>query len=585
MPGNPTDVKVLEQVKDILSVVIVCNGMSFPTVDPHASIPGCPTPHNTRLNNPTEAVFPQDCLKDVKDSVSTNEPRMGIWVSNGSPKSSTFECPPPYNTISSTPTDTVFPNGPQNSHFTMYLREFPTLDDESQASILHCPTLCNTMTKAPARAEIPMDVDGAKFNPSSTGDLEVRPAVPTNTRNFISNESSVSRPFDFRRYFNSCSDPGLIHASQQAIATAVLSNSRILKASWTPPPLLSARSSSPVVHDKKIESPGTKPHGMDDGSNIISAHTRYKSLALYFLFNICLTLFNKTLMVAFPYPYLLTSLHAAFGCLGSFLLLTRRYFRLSQLSIKSKLALYAFSALYTFNIAVSNISLRTVTIPFHQVVRATTPAFTITIYGLLYRKSYSAATYATLVPIIAGVGFTTYGDYSYTMTGLIMTLLGAFLASAKTIATNRLQTGGVQLSAMELLYRMSPLALLQSLIYAHISGEGATFYEDVVAPGRMTAWVAVVLTLNGLMAFGLNVVSFAANKKVGALTMTVAGNVKQTFTVMMGVALFDVVVGPVNAFGIVLTLLGGALYAWVEVRGRGSVAALAPLQGVMVEKG
>ena len=243
-----------------------------------------------------------------------------------------------------------------------------------------------------------------------------------------------------------------------------------------------------------------------------------------------------------------------------------------------------------------------VTIPVHQVVRATTPAFTVAIYGLLYQKSYSAATYAALVPIIVGVGLTTYGDYSYTTLGLIMTLLGAFLASAKTIATNRLQTGGVRLSAMEILYRMSPLALLQSLVYAHFSGEGMAFYEEVVVPRKLTAWVAVVLALNGVMAFGLNVVSFAANKKVGALTMTVAGNVKQTLTVVLGVALFDVVVGPVNAFGkstscmselstaanedigILLTLLGGALYARAEVRGRGPVATVAALQGVVVEK-
>jgi hypothetical protein len=39
--------------------------------------------------------------------------------------------------------------------------------------------------------------------------------------------------------------------------------------------------------------------------------------------------------------------------------------------------------------------------------------------------------------------------------------------------------------------------------------------------------------MNGAIAFGLNVVSFTANKKTGALTMSVAANVKQVLTIVL----------------------------------------------------
>lgn len=39
----------------------------------------------------------------------------------------------------------------------------------------------------------------------------------------------------------------------------------------------------------------------------------------------------------------------------------------------------------------------------------------------------------------------------------------------------------------------------------------------------MTPVKATVLGMNGIIAFGLNVVSFSANKAVGPLSMTVAG--------------------------------------------------------------
>lgn len=40
---------------------------------------------------------------------------------------------------------------------------------------------------------------------------------------------------------------------------------------------------------------------------------------------------------------------------------------------------------------------------------------------------------------------------------------------------------------------------------------------------EMTRSKAIALLINGVIAFGLNVVSFTANKKTGPLTMTVAG--------------------------------------------------------------
>ena len=39
---------------------------------------------------------------------------------------------------------------------------------------------------------------------------------------------------------------------------------------------------------------------------------------------------------------------------------------------------------------------------------------------------------------------------------------------------------------------------------------------------------------------------------------------------MCAVILFDLTITPMNGFGIVLTLVGGAIYAWVELKERQS---------------
>lgn len=82
-----------------------------------------------------------------------------------------------------------------------------------------------------------------------------------------------------------------------------------------------------------------------------------------------------------------------------------------------------------------------VSIPFHQIMRSTCPVFTVLIYRLRYHRQYSSKTYLSLIPIVLGVGLATYGDYYFTVTGFLLTLLGVILASIKvyTIAFPDLQ--------------------------------------------------------------------------------------------------------------------------------------------------
>lgn len=198
----------------------------------------------------------------------------------------------------------------------------------------------------------------------------------------------------------------------------------------------------------------------------------------------------------------------------------------------------------------------------------------------------------------------TYGDYYFTASGFLLTLLGTLLAALKTIYTSVLQSRSknprptpptpkipepatwrtttsrdyfprprsttsfvnnlrrllvppsLDLHPLDLLTRMSPLAFVQCVIYAQMSGEldrlsrlgvagsfppsqdaiRSSDFRNVTYNSTDTldcthalriggipfAQVAVLL-LNGCIAFGLNVVSFSANGKVGALSMTVAG--------------------------------------------------------------
>lgn len=121
---------------------------------------------------------------------------------------------------------------------------------------------------------------------------------------------------------------------------------------------------------------------------------------------------------------------------------------------------------------------------------------------------------------------------------------------------------GIKLHPLDLLLRMSPLAFIQCVIFGWYTGE----LERVRRFGalEMTSNRAFALLINGIIAFGLNVVSFTANKKSGPLTMTVAANVKQVLTMGLAVMIFNLHITAFNGVGIFLTVAGGAWYAAIE---------------------
>ncbi|KAH8899927.1 TPT-domain-containing protein [Thozetella sp. PMI_491] len=306
-----------------------------------------------------------------------------------------------------------------------------------------------------------------------------------------------------------------------------------------------------------------------DTEYTVSTATKAGYLAVYFLCNIALTIYNKLVLGKFSYPWLLTSIHAGSASIGCYVLLTRGQFTLTKLAVQQELTLAAFSVLFTINIAVSNVSLGLVSIPFHQIMRSTCPVFAVLIYRLRYKRAYSAKTYLSLVPVVAGVGLATYGDYYFTTAGFCLTLLGVVLAAVKTVATNRLMTGPLALSPLETLFRMSPLAFIQALMCAFLGGEITAFLDTRSDPDAMPSrTLFLILAGNGLLAFVLNISSFSTNKIAGALTMTVCGNVKQCLTVLLGIVLFEVKVGALNGLGMLIALGGAAWYSTVELRAK-----------------
>lgn len=81
-------------------------------------------------------------------------------------------------------------------------------------------------------------------------------------------------------------------------------------------------------------------------------------LLAYFACNLLLTIYNKLVLAGdFPFPYTLTAIHCLFATIGSWACLRSGGFTQARLSRRESIIIGLFSAIFTVNILVSNVSL------------------------------------------------------------------------------------------------------------------------------------------------------------------------------------------------------------------------------------
>lgn len=251
--------------------------------------------------------------------------------------------------------------------------------------------------------------------------------------------------------------------------------------------------------------------------------------------NVSVTLLNKAAFasVDFHYPYFLSFVHMVCNSIGSqmiFISLDRDmstgrtgiFQRLlgkierKELDSAGKSSIIAFSVIFSLNIAIGNVSLRHVSVNFNQVMRSLVPAITI-MMGMCLGKQISSNRIIAVVPVVVGVAMAVWGDMTFTALGFFYTCTCVILAALKVVASGEMLTGSLKLHPVDLLGHMAPLALIQCVVLAYLTGEinsiasRPELYTDYYPMG--------VVIASGVLSFSLNISSLMANKMTSPLTL------------------------------------------------------------------
>jgi len=303
---------------------------------------------------------------------------------------------------------------------------------------------------------------------------------------------------------------------------------------------------------------------------------------VWLLSNISVTLVNKAVFqfANFKFPITLSALH--FLVQSVFTHLYVHVFKRvpeKELDDRGTSIVRLFSLLFMVNIVVGNAALRYVTVSFRQSLQATIPAMVIPMSAIFLQKYFSLRVKLCLIPTLCGVALAAYGEMNFHPFGAFLCAMGCFFAALKAVLSNKFLTGNYKLHPFDLLNRVAPLAFLQLIPLSLVMGEAQALSKDWQNHANFHD-ISLIFG-SALISLLLNWASFQFSQATSALTVCLAGNIRDTCTILLSVAIFGNHVGPLNACGICMAVGGSGFYSYMQYLEMKSKAAKAqPLKSV-----
>ncbi|KAL6534074.1 hypothetical protein OROHE_013907 [Orobanche hederae] len=289
----------------------------------------------------------------------------------------------------------------------------------------------------------------------------------------------------------------------------------------------------------------------------------YTYVAIWIFLSFTVIVYNKYILdkklYNWPFPISLTMIHMAF-C-SSLAFAAVRIFKLVEPAVLSRRvylsSVVPIGALYSLSLWLSNSAYIYLSVSFIQMLKALMPVAVYSIGILLRKDSYRNNTMFNMLAISVGVAVAAYGEAKYDSWGVFLQLGAvAFEATRLVMIQILLTSKGINLNPITSLYYVAPscLAFLAvpwvfvefPLLRQHKS---SGFQFDLVIFGT-----------NSLCAFALNLAVFLLVGKTSALTMNVAGVVKDWLLITFSWSVVKDTVTPLNLFGYGLAFLGVGYY-------------------------
>ena len=306
--------------------------------------------------------------------------------------------------------------------------------------------------------------------------------------------------------------------------------------------------------------------------------TALKNLAyasIWIALSASVILFNKYILAfgGFPFPITLTVWHMLFSSsIASVFVWSGKVPSTEGMDTKRYASsVMPIGVLFAGTLWMGNAAYLHLSVSFIQMLKALMPAAVYAVGCLLSAETFAWKYVANMLIITVGVALASAGEVALVPVGVAMQLGSVLMESTRlALVQILLQKRGLKLNPITTLYYVAPasgffLMIPWSVLEAEKLWDGLHTGEVSISP--------LILLANAACAFALNLSVFLLIGKTSALTMNVAGVIKDWLLIGMSSFLFHSKVTPLNLQGYGIAFAGVCWYNWTKLKAMNEVVS------------
>ncbi|KAK2364824.1 hypothetical protein P8452_67710 [Trifolium repens] len=293
----------------------------------------------------------------------------------------------------------------------------------------------------------------------------------------------------------------------------------------------------------------------------------YIYLLVYISLSSGVILYNKwvlsTLYFNFPFPITLTMIHMAFSGGVAFVLI-----RVLKVVAPIKMTFHIYitcvvpiSAFFAASLWFGNTAYLYISVAFIQMLKALMPVATFLVAVTLGTEKLRCDVFWNMVLVSVGVVISSYGEIHFNVLGTVYQVSGIAAEALRLVLTQvLLQNKGLTLNPITSLYYIAPCSFVFLFIPWYILEK-----PEMEAPHmEFNFWI---FFSNALCALALNFSTFLVIGRTGAVTIRVAGVLKDWLLISLSTVLFpESKITGLNVIGYAIALSGVVCYNYLKIR-------------------
>ncbi|KAK4748501.1 hypothetical protein SAY87_015087 [Trapa incisa] len=293
----------------------------------------------------------------------------------------------------------------------------------------------------------------------------------------------------------------------------------------------------------------------------------YLYLLIYILLSSGVILYNKWVLSPkyfnFPLPITLTMIHMGFSGAVAFFLV--RVFKIVS-PVKMTFEIYAtcvipISAFFASSLWFGNTAYLHISVAFIQMLKALMPVATFLMAVLCGTDKLRCDVFLNMVLVSVGVVISSYGEIHFNIVGTVYQVTGIFAEALRLVLTQvLLQKKGLTLNPITSLYYIAPCSFVFLFVPWYL-------LEKPEMEVSQIQFNFLIFFSNALCALALNFSIFLVIGRTGAVTIRVAGVLKDWILIALSTIIFpESTITGLNIVGYAIALCGVVMYNCIKVR-------------------